>query len=154
MNISRAVSALAAAVTVLALAGCAVGSSASRADDARALTDAVEQAASAIATATIAVGLLGDERITDAVADTALIDQIHVLEQSADAVSTLVPADRDSAAWQRDALVAVREAQVAIVAARGWANRAGTAADARAGLEASADQLDALTSALGEASGR
>jgi hypothetical protein len=141
-----------AAVTVVA--GCAVGSSASRADDARALADPVAQATSAVETASLAVDLLRDDRATTPVTDTALIDQIHVLEESADAVATLVPTDPDAAVWQQDALAAVRDAQSAVVAARGWVNKAGgSAGRVRAGLDASAEQLDALTSTLDRASG-
>ena len=57
--------------------------------------------------------------------DTALLDQVHVLEEAADAVATFVPADATGAGWQADALTAVRDAQVAVAAARGWANGAG-----------------------------
>ena len=48
-----------------------------------------------------------------------------MLEEAADAVATFVPADATGAGWQADALTAVRDAQVAVAAARGWANGAG-----------------------------
>ena len=48
--------------------------------------------------------LLGDDRTTAAVTDTALLDQVHVLEEAADAVATFVPADATGAGWQADAL--------------------------------------------------
>ena len=149
MQVARGIPAL---LAVVAASGCAVGSSASPADDARALSEPVAQATSAVQTATIAVGLLDDDRLTAPVTDTALVDQIHVLEEAADAVSTLVPADPDGAGWQEDALAAVRDAQAAVVSARGWVNKAGgSAAGVRAALDASADQLDALTTTLDEA---
>jgi len=146
MQVARGIPAL---VAIVVASGCAVGSTASAADDARALSDPVAQATSAVQTATIAVGLLGDDRVTAPVTDTALVDQIHVLEEAADAVSTLVPADPDGAGWQQDALTAVRDAQAAVVAARGWVNKAGgSATRVRAELDASADQLDQLTATL------
>jgi len=149
MQVARGIPAL---LAVVVASGCAVGSSASPADDARALSEPVAQATSAVQTATIAVGLLDDDRLTAPVTDTALVDQIHVLEEAADAVSTLVPADPDGAGWQEDALAAVRDAQAAVVSARGWVNKAGgSAAGVRAALDASADQLDALTTTLDEA---
>lgn len=141
-----------ALLAIVVASGCAVGSSASPADDARALSAPVAQATSAVETATIAVQLLVDDRLTPPVTDTALVDQIHVLEEAADAVSTLVPGDARGAGWQEDALAAVRDAQAAVVAARGWANdAAGTGDVVRAGLDASADQLDELTTTLDEA---
>src|SRR6478609_5190912 len=149
MQVARGIPAL---LAVVVASGCAVGSSASPADDARALSEPVAQATSAVQTATIAVGLLDDDRLTAPVTDTALVDQIHVLEDAADAVSTLVPAGPDAAGWQEDALAAVRDAQAAVVSARGWVNKAGgSAAGVRAALDASADQLDALTTTLDEA---
>jgi hypothetical protein len=146
MHAYRAVPAVVALATV---AGCAVGSSSTRADDARALVDPLEQASSAVATATIAVGLLGDDAVTPAVADTSLLDQNAVLEDAGFAVSTLVPTDATTAAWQADALAAVRDAQASVVAARAWANGAAAGQDAVASaLDTSADQLDELTGRL------
>lgn len=137
------------AALVLA-AGCAVGSAAATVDDARALSAPLEQASSAVGTATLASELLADGRTSAAVTDTALLDQVHVLEEAADAVATFVPADRTGAAWQADALVAVRDAQVAVVGARAWANGAGPAeATVLAALDASAGTLDDLGAELG-----
>ena len=138
-----------ALVALAAAAGCAVGSSSTEADDARALIDPLEQASSAVATAVIAVGLLGDDRLTPAVTDTSLLDQNAVLEDAAFAVSTLVPTDATTSTWQAEALDAVRDAQVSVVAARSWANGSGAGQDAvGAALEDSADRLDQLTGEL------
>ena len=117
MQVARGIPAL---LAIVVASGCAVGSSATPADDARALSEPVAQATSAVQTATVAVGLLDGDRLTAPVTDTALVDQIHVLEDAADAVSTLVPAGPDAAGWQEDALAAVRDAQAAVVSARGW----------------------------------
>jgi len=150
MLASRAIPALVALATV---AGCAVGSSSTQADDARALTDPLQQASSAVATATIAVDLLGDDRVTPPVADTALVDQVAVLDEAAFAVTTLVPTDPTTAGWQQDALAAVRDAQGSVVAARSWANDAGHGQQAvDDALDASAHRLDQLTTQLQDAS--
>jgi hypothetical protein len=146
MPASRAIPAL---VALAALAGCAVGSSSSQANDARALTDPLQQASSAVATATIAVDLLGDGRATPTVTDTALRDQVAVLDQAAFSVTTLVPTDRTTAGWQQDALATVAQAQGSVVAARSWANGAGSRQQAvEDALEASARRLDELTAQL------
>ena len=142
-------------LTALAVvAGCAVGSPATAVDEARALTAPLEQASSAVGTATLATELLGDDRTTAPVTDTALLDQVHVLEEAADAVATFVPADAAGAGWQADALTAVRDAQLAVADARGWANGAGTdEATVVAALDASAGTLDDLTATLEEVTG-
>jgi hypothetical protein len=151
MQVVRMLPGLAALAVV---AGCAVGSSATPVDEARALTAPLEQASSAVGTATLATELLGDDRTSPAVTDTALLDQVHVLEEAADAVATLVPADRTGAGWQADALTAVRDAQVAVAAARGWANGAGAdEASVVAALDDSAATLDDLTATLDEVTG-
>jgi hypothetical protein len=145
-----------AALAVLAgcVAGCAVGSSATAQDQARALTAPLEQASSAVGTATLATELLGADRSTVTVTDTALLDQVRVLEDAADAVATFVPADATGAGWQADALTAVRDAQVAVAGARGWANGAGADhASVVAGLDDSAAALEDLTADLDEVTG-
>ncbi|WP_456788746.1 hypothetical protein [Cellulomonas sp. P5_C5] len=150
----RVVRVLPGLVAVAVAAGCAVGSSATAVDDARALTAPLEQASSAVGTATLATELLGDDRTSAAVTDTALLDQVHVLAEAADAVATLVPADAAGAAWQGDALTAVRDAQVAVAGARGWAVGAGSdEAAVVAALDASAATLEDLTAALDEVTG-
>ena len=156
MLVMRALVGLAPGLAVLtAVAGCAVGSSATGADEARALTAPLEQASSAVASATLATELLGDDRASAAVTDTALLDQVHVLEEAADAVATFVPADPTGAGWQADALAAVRDAQLAVAGARGWANHAGAEeATVVAALDASAGVLDDLTATLDEVTGR
>ena len=147
--------AAAAVLTVLTLlGGCATGSTASPADEARALTDPVTQATSAVQTALLAVRLLGDDRATVPVTDTALLSSVQVLAQASDAVTTFVPADRTGAGWQTDALRAVQSAQVSVSAARGWANDDGSAQDeVTAALQDSADGLDRLTATLTQAGG-
>jgi hypothetical protein len=134
-------------------AGCAVGSSSTQADDARALLDPREQASSAVATAEIAVGLLGEGSLTAAVTDTSLLDENAVLEDAAFAVSTLVPSDTTTSTWQAEALDAVRDAQASVVAARSWANGSGHGQEAvDAALSRSADRLEELTQQLEDAS--
>jgi len=151
MQVVRGVLGLAA---VAVAAGCAVGSPASTVDEARALTDPLELAASAVGTATLATELLGDDRSTATVTDTALLDQVHVLEEAADAVATFVPADATGVRWQAEALAAVRDAQVAVADARGWANGAGSdESTVVAALDASAGTLDDLTAELDEVTG-
>ncbi|KQR16761.1 hypothetical protein [Cellulomonas sp. Leaf334] len=150
----RVVRVLLGLAAVAAAAGCAVGSAATTVDEARALTAPLEQASSAVGTATLATELLGDGRSIAAVTDTALLDQVHVLEEAADAVATFVPADGTGAAWQADALTAVRDAQLAVADARGWANGAGAdEAAVVAALDASATALDSLTATLDEVTG-
>jgi hypothetical protein len=123
-------------------------------DDARALVDPVAQASSAVQTAQLSVQLLGDDDVTAPVADTALLDSIHVLAEAADAVVTLVPADPTGSQWQSDALEAVQSAQVAVAGARAWANGATTSeAATTAALEDSATTLDAMSTTLEQASG-
>ena len=55
----RVVRVLLGLAAVAVVAGCAVGSPATTVDEARALTAPLEQASSAVATATLATGLLG-----------------------------------------------------------------------------------------------
>lgn len=150
----RVVRALLGLAAVAAAAGCTVGSPATTVDEARALTAPLEQAMSAVGTATLATELLGEGRSTAAVTDTALLDQVHVLEDAANSVATFVPADGAGAAWQADALTAVRDAQLAVADARGWANGAGSdEAVVLAALDASATTLDGLTATLDEVTG-
>ncbi|WP_456846311.1 hypothetical protein [Cellulomonas sp. P5_C6] len=142
------------ALVVLLVAGCAVGSSATQADEARALTDPVTQAASAVQTSLLSVQLLGDDRVTAPVADTSLLDSIAVLAEAADAVTTFVPADPTGSGWQSDALEAVQAAQVAAADARAWANGATDSEEAAAArLRDSADALDAMSAELEAAGG-
>ena len=114
---------VAGVAAVAVAAGCAVGSPATTVDEARALTAPLEQASSAVGTATLATELLGDDGTSAAVTDTALLDQVHVLEEAADAVATFVPGDDTGAGWQAEALTAVRDAQLAVAAARGRASK-------------------------------
>ena len=58
---------VAGAAAVAVAAGCAVGSPAATVDEARALTAPLEQASSAVGTATLATELLGDDGTSAAV---------------------------------------------------------------------------------------
>lgn len=135
------------------LAGCAVPSTQEPVDDARALADALGPVASAVETALVATDLLDRDRATAATVDTALLDQLHVLQDAADAVVTLVPAPGPGVQQQADALAAVRDAQTAVVAARAWATGAGGSVDeVTAALDEAVTTVDDLTTALEQAS--
>ncbi|WP_273654084.1 hypothetical protein [Cellulomonas fimi] len=135
------------------LAGCAVPSTQEPADDARALADALGPVTSAVETALVATDLLDRDRATAATVDTALLDQLHVLQDAADAVVTLVPAPGPGVQQQADALAAVRDAQTAVVAARAWATGAGGSVDeVTAALDEAVTTVDDLTTALEQAS--
>lgn len=86
-----------------------------------ALTDALEEAASAVASSDLTVSLLNEDRLTATVADASLLDQIGVLEDSAMALTTLVPPSELGGA-RSTALTAVGEASSAIAVARAWVN--------------------------------
>ncbi|WP_421734158.1 hypothetical protein [Cellulomonas sp.] len=143
----------AALVAVAVAAGCATGSAATEADEARALAEPVAQAASAVGTAQLSVQLLGDDRTSAPVTDTALVESIHVLADAADAVTTFIPSDATGSGWQTDSLDAVQSAQTAVARARAWANGTGTRADATTSLEDSADRLDEIAATLETAGG-
>lgn len=149
----QAIRGFAALVAVAVAAGCATGSAATEADEARALAEPVAQAASAVGTAQLSVRLLGDDRTSAPVADTALIDSIHVLAEASDAVATFVPSNGTGSAWQIDTLDAVQSAQTAVAQARAWANGTGALSDATAALGASADRLDEIAATLETAGG-
>lgn len=112
-----------------------------------ALTAALEQAGSAVETSHLIVTQLDRQRLTQAIADTSLLDQIHVLEESSNALATLVPPAHLGAA-RTAALTAVGAASAAVVAARAWI--AGEAAEdapqtadtVLESLEAAGDQID------------
>ncbi len=139
----------AATVLVTALAGCSLGpASAPDAADPR-LVDALDEATSAVGTATLAADLLDEGRLTATVADTALLDALRVVGEADDALTTLVPPDPSAAQHRDEALRAVGTATDAVVAARGWANGVeGDHAVVSAGLDGAASALDALTTRL------
>lgn len=123
------------------------------ADDARALADALAPVTSAVETALVATDLLDRERATATTVDTALLDQLHVLQDAAGAVATLVPAPGPGAAQQAEALAAVHDAEAAVTAARAWATgAAGTADEVTAALDAAATTVGDLTTTLEQAS--
>lgn len=138
----RAVVALVLALVAL-LAGCTSPTTEGQARTA--ITDGLEQASSAVATATLTVELLDGGRLTSPVADTSLLDQLGALDEASTALTTLVvPADL---ATQRETgMTAVGMANDAVVAARAWVSgERGEAIPATA-----AEVLDALESAQGQ----
>lgn len=152
MQVVRRRTALLVVLPLLVTAGCAVGSTQGPADDARALADPLAQVTSAVETALLATSLLDEGRTSATVTDTALLDQVHVLQDASDAVATLVPAPGPGSAWQSDALAAVGEAQTAVADARAWATGAGGSVDeVTAALEDAGARVDDLTATLQEA---
>lgn len=144
---------LAALVASVLLAGCAVPSTREPADDARALADALGPVTSAVETALVATDLLDRGQAPPSVVDTALLDQLHVLQDAADAVVTLVPAPGPGTEQQAAALAAVHDAQGAVAGARAWATGAGGSADeVTAALDDAAATVDDLTTTLEDAS--
>ncbi|MDC7122027.1 hypothetical protein OMK64_10810 [Cellulomonas fimi] len=136
-----------------ALAGCAVPSTQAPADDARALADALAPVTSAVETALVATDLLDRDRATATTVDTALLDQLNVLQDAAGAVATLVPAPGPGTEQQAEALAAVHDAEAAVAAARAWATGAGgSAAEVTAALDEAATIVDDLSTALEQAS--
>jgi len=145
------------------VSGCTVASRQEPGQATAAVADALAQAGSAVATTRLTVRLLDDDRVTTPVADAAVLDQVRVLEESATALTTLVPPDDVSSA-QRDAgLVAVADATREVVAARAWvAREAGgnfsaagevplTASELQADLARVADDVDAVLALAGGA---
>lgn len=84
---------------------------------------ALELASSAVATTALTVTLLDGGRLTDAVAEGAVADQIGELADATAALATLVPPDDASASARQDGLDAVAEATSAVVASRAWVAR-------------------------------
>jgi hypothetical protein len=149
------------ALAIASASGCTVASRQEPGQATAAVADALAQAGSAVATTRLTVRLLDDDRVTTPVADTAVLDQVRVLEESTTALATLVPPDDVSAA-QRDAgLVAVADATREVVAARAWvAREAGgdlsaagevplTASELEADLARVADDVDTVLALAG-----
>ena len=139
---------VASLVALGVLAGCAVGSTAPPASDAGTLGEAVAEATSAVETTRLAARLLRDDRASATVVDTAMDDSVQVLSDATFAITTLVPGGPEAAVWRDEALDAVDEATVAVSRARDWANGVGDAAQVRSDLDASAERLDDLGTAL------
>lgn len=112
---------LVAVALALLLGGCAVGEQhRDPAEVAASLSDAGDQAASAVTTVRTAVRLLGEDRITPAVADTTQADSIRVLEQATRTLTTLSPPDAATGQTRDELLAAVQDATTAVVAAGAW----------------------------------
>ena len=109
-----------------------------------ALTDALRQAMSAIETSDLTIGLLHARRLTTAVADGSLLDQLRVLEESSIAVTTLVP-PASLGDVRAGAITAVAMASGTVTAARAWIQGApGSAAELHEALGHAGDRLGAV----------
>lgn len=130
------------------LSGCAAATTTGQARTA--MTDGLEQASSAVETAALTVTLLDDGRVTAPVADTALLDQIRVLDEASAALTTLVP-PTELATPRADATAAVGAASDAVVSARSWVNGESTASSGEVldALEAAASELDDALAGVG-----
>ena len=143
--------ALVGVAVVALLGGCSLGD-ATGGEATQPLGDAVDEAASAVATAQIATDLLVRDRITATVVDTALLDQVHVLDASTFALMTALPGDPVSIRLRAQAIRAVADAQVAVADARSWVNTARTsparAAAVVTALDRSGSALDDISTAI------
>jgi len=142
---------LTAAVAAASLGACSLGGATG--DEARQpLGDAVDAASSAVATARLATDLLARDRATATVVDTALLDQIHVLDASTFALMTALPGDPASIRLRDDAIQAVADASTSVSDARAWTNSSRTSpertTDVMNALEDSADALDEVSTAI------
>ena len=142
----RVVAALLVLAVVSSLGGC-VASRQQPGQASAAVEDALELASSAVATTTL-IGLLEENRLPAAVADTAVLDQIGELADATAALTTLVPPDDASAAERAAALTAVAGATAAVVSSRAWVSRAAggeltDAGDVPADADAAVALLDA-----------
>ena len=148
----RCGAALIASLLTLTLCGCVASRQQPGQADA-AVESALELASSAVETTTLTVTLLDDDRLTSAVADTAIADQIGELADASAALTTLVPPDDDSASARADGLTAVAQATAAVVAARAFVARdAGAelsdAGEVPADASAAVDLLDTASEAI------
>lgn len=153
----RVIAALLVLLVLSALGGC-VASRQQPGQASAAVDDALELASSAVATTSLTISLLEQNRLPAAVADTAVLDQIGELADATAALTTLVPPDDASAAQRAAALDAVAGATDAVVASRAWVARTAggeltdageVPADADAAvalLDTAAAGLDAVTS--------
>jgi hypothetical protein len=136
-----------------ALSGCTVASHQEPGQATAAVQDALAEAASAARTTLLTVELLDADRLTTPVADTAVAEQVRVLEQASTALATLVPPDDTSSAQRAAGLDALADVTSEVVAARAWvAREAGgdlsDAGDVPASGEEAAARLDAATADL------
>lgn len=135
-------------IVVLATASCATATSSSSAQES--ITSGLEEARSAVATAALVVTLLEDDRMTAPVADTGLLDQIGVLEDSSAALTTLVP-PAEMATPLQQGMTAVGTATDAVVAARLWVNgeSGASAAELLEALEGAESEIDDVLAEVG-----
>ncbi|MFC8597427.1 hypothetical protein [Isoptericola sp. NPDC057191] len=135
-----------AVAAILVAASCA-GCVASRQEPGQAtaaVADALAQAGSVGETASLTVSLLDQGRITGPVADTALLDQLRVLDDAESALTTLVPPDTASSDHRTAGLKAMGDVSDALVAARAWvAARSGGNLAGAQDVPTSADELQA-----------
>ncbi|MCK9795372.1 hypothetical protein M1843_16620 [Isoptericola sp. 4D.3] len=160
----RRVAAGAVALAVgLAGAGCTVASRQEPGQATAAVADALAEAGSAAETTRLTVELLDQGRVTGPVADTALLDQLRVLDDAESALTTLVPPDAASSGHRAAGLTAVGDVSDVVVSAREWvAARSGGDLDDAVAVPADADELlaelgavtAAVDAALAEAGGR
>lgn len=147
----RATSCALAALAAGSLAGCSLGD-ATGAEATQPLGDAVDAASSAVATARLATELLARGRVTATVVDTALLDQIHVLDASTFALMTALPGDPAAIRLRGDAIHAVADAAASVADARAWTNSSrespARAAAVATRLDDSADALDEVSTAI------
>jgi hypothetical protein len=151
---------LAAALGVaLALTGCSVAAHESPASTREAIVGALGEAGSAAETARLAVQLLDDGAVTAPVGDTALLDQLEVLDEAERLLTILVPPDPATSRDRHAGLEAVGDVSDAVVAAREWVAAhddgrgatatAGPAGDLQRDLQAAAAAVDAAASEVG-----
>ncbi|MFD6443761.1 hypothetical protein ACFWEJ_01575 [Promicromonospora sp. NPDC060204] len=153
----------AVAATVLAgTAACTVASHQEPGQASAAVADALSQAGSAAETTRIVVEQLSRGSLTAPMADTALLDQLRVLDDAETALTTLVPPDTTTSDQRAAALAAVGDVTDVVVGAREWdAARAGGDLDGADAVPPTADALladlatatDAVEKALAEAGG-
>jgi len=148
---------------LVAVPSCTVPSRQEPGQATAAVRDAVAQATSAVETTRLTLRLFDDDRIPSTVADTALLDQLRVLDEASTALTTLVPPDDASAAHRAASADAVDGAVTSVVDARAWvAREAGGNLSADGGVPTSYDELasdltdvaDGLGQAYAEAGGQ
>ncbi|MFI2364369.1 hypothetical protein [Promicromonospora sp. NPDC019610] len=153
----------AVAAAVLAVtASCTVASRQEPGQASAAVADALSQAGSAAETTRIVVEQLARGRLTAPMADTALLDQLRVLDDAETALTTLVPPDTTTSDRRAAGLAAIGDVTDVVVSAREWdAARAGGDLDGADSVPATADSLladlatatDGVEKALAEAGG-
>lgn len=84
------------------------------------MADALAEAGSAAQTTKLVVDQLSRGRLTGPVADTALLDQLRVLDDADLALTTLVPPDPASSGQRATGLAAVGDLTDVVVTAREW----------------------------------